>query len=556
MRKLPELNTNKRSVYLLRLILNGTAQAGVVIAMALLLREAFDALITSDATTDFQSLLPFLAGFSLIVIINASLRGLERVDAEKLGQDYIFEVRQQLFAHMSGLSPRALQKRSSGGTMLRFVGDLSALRQWISLGIARLAVASISTLGALFILFYINVMLAALVTGLLLMASIAILILGLKLENSSRNTRKHRSRLAANISEKISTMAVVQVFGQRKREQNLIKKQSNALRDSMVQRSRHIGQLRAVIEALIGFANAGVIILGAWEISQGHITPGTVVAAVMIVNMLASPLRDLGRAHEYWRGAKISREKIINFLNAHEPIKQQQSPHHLEVSRGEIEFRNVCAANIINNFSNHAKAGQRIALVGPNGAGKSTLLSLVTRLLDPQSGQIFIDGQDIATCSLRSLQASIGVVGPDLPLLRGSIERNLKYRLPNASKEQIKEVETFCGIEKLTHILPKGIRSRITEGGLNLSVGQRARVTLARALLGTPPILLLDEAEANLDSDAAKLIKQVLQTYHGTIIMVTHRQEYLKYMDQIWQLGQATNEYINVAADPTRVKAS
>ncbi len=547
---LPRLNSSKRKTYLIRLVLNGSAQAGFVIAMALLLREAFDELVTAGIARDFTSLLPFFGGFSLVVLCGAGLRWLERIDAEKLGQDYIFELRQQLFAHMSRLSPRALQKRSRGGTMLRFVGDLTAVRQWISLGIARLAVAMVTTIGTLVVLTYINVMLSALVAVLLLIASSAMLLLGLRLEQTSRTTRKHRTQLAANISEKISAMAVVQVFGQRQRERRLLKKQSNTLRDSMIQRASHIGQLRAVIEALVGFASTGVIILGAWAVSRGQATPGTIIAAMMIVSMLAPQLRDLGRVHEYWRGARVSREKIIQFLNTPSLIAQQPDVKDLKLSHGKIEFRNVSAVGVIKNFSHCANGGERIALVGPNGAGKSTLLSLVVRLLDPDSGQILIDGQDISACSLRSLRASIGMVSPDLPLLRGSLERNLKYRLPNAGKTQIQQAISFCGIDSLAATLPRGMRTRLTEGGLNLSVGQRARLTLARALLGKPPILLLDEAEANLDSSATQLIDQVLASYPGTILMVTHRPNYLKHMNQVWQLGSATDQFTSMNHNP------
>jgi len=208
--KLPGISQGHRRRYLIWLLLNGLAQAAMVIAMALLMRTAFDRLIAADTMADAGTTLRYLAVFSLIIIANAGLRWRERLDAERLGQDYVFELRQQLFGHLTRLSPRALQRRSQGGTMLRFVGDLTALRQWISLGIARLAVATVTTISTLFALAIIKPELAGLIAVLLFIAAAAMLVLGRALENAARNARRQRTRLAANVSEKISAVAVVQ----------------------------------------------------------------------------------------------------------------------------------------------------------------------------------------------------------------------------------------------------------------------------------------------------------------------------------------------------------
>ena len=535
--KLPGIAQGPRRRHLIWLVLNGLVQAAMVIGMVLLMRTAFDRLIAADSTANAATTLSYLAGFSLIIIANAGLRWRERLDAERLGQDYVFELRQQLFAHLTRLSPRALQRRSQGGTMLRFVGDLTALRQWISLGIARLAVATITTITTLLALAIIKPELASLIAALLLIARVATLILGRALENAARHARRQRTRLATNVSEKISAITVVQAFNQRQRERRHFRKQSLNLFNAMLQRASRIGQLRAVTEAVVGFASAGIILLGAWQISRGQATAGTVIAAMMVVSMLAPTLRDLGRVHEYWRGARVSREKVLQFLNARGRVWQRRGAPDLKVSSGVIEFQNIGVGASIQNFSQRAEAGQRIGLVGPNGAGKSTLLALVARQFDPDEGRILIDGQDIAKCSLRSLHANIGMAGPDLPLLRGSVERNLKYRLPQASKRQLEDIYSLCGIDELIASLPQGLRTRITDGGKNLSAGQCARISLARALLGAPSILLLDEADAHLDQEATSLIDHLLQNYQGTILMVSHRQPRLGQMDQVWQLN-------------------
>lgn len=551
--QLPELLQGSRLRYLTWLVLNGCAQAAIVITMALLIRNAFDQLIGSVGAASGNALPEYLGAFVLIVVANAALRWRERVDAEKLGQAYIFELRQQLFAHMIRLSPRSLQRRSQGATMLRFIGDMNALRQWISLGVARLAVAAVATGLTLLVLGVINPPIAVLIGILMLGAAGMMLVLGRALEHASRNARRERSRLSANIGEKIGALAVVQALGQRQRERRLLKKHCRQLRDAMLSRASLIGLLRAVTEIVVGLATTGIILLGAWQVSSGRATAGSVIAAMMVVGMLTPALRDLGRVHEYWRGARVAREKLLQFLNASGRIWQPRGAPTLKVSQGAIKFERIGVGDTIRDFSRRAEGGQRIALVGPNGSGKSTLLGLVARLQDPDEGRVLIDGRNVAMCSLESVRANIGMVGPDLPLLRGSIERNLKYRFPQASHQQLQEVIYLCGIDEMIADMPDGYRTRVHEGGRNLSVGQRARLALARALLGAPPILLLDEADANLDVESEGLIEHVLQNYRGTILMVSHRSPRLSQMDQVWHLGATETEIAaqNLAPLPT-----
>lgn len=534
--QLPELLQGPRLRHLAWLIVNGSAQAAIVIAMALMMQNAFDSLISTVSGPGDGALFNYLGGFALIVVCNAALRWRERVDAEKLGQAYIFDLRQQLFTHISRLSPRSLQRRSQGATMLRFIGDMNALRQWISLGVARLAVATVTTALTLLVLGILNPAIAILIAVLMLGAVATMLGLGRALEHASRDARRQRSRLSANINEKIGALAVVQALGQRQRERRLLRKQCHRLQHAMLHRASLIGQLRAVTETVVGLATTGIILLGAWQVSSGKATAGTVISAMMVVGMLAPALRDLGRVHEYWRGARVAREKILQFLQAEGRIWQPRGAPQLKVRQGAIKFERVSVGDSIHDFSRRAEGGQRIALVGPNGSGKSTLLGLVTRLQDPDQGRVLIDGQNVAMCGLDSLRANIGMVGPDLPLLRGSIERNLRYRYPQANHEQLQEVIQLCGIDQMVAGMDQGLRTRINEGGRNLSVGQRARLALARALLGAPPILLLDEADANLDAESEDIIQRVLQAYKGTVLMVSHRCPRLAKMDQVWHL--------------------
>lgn len=301
-------------------------------------------------------------------------------------------------------------------------------------------------------------------------------------------------------------------------------------------RARVRGCLRGVLDSAGAIATAAVLMLGAMQVVEGAATVGTVVAAMAIVGLLVPSLRDLGRVYEYWHGARVSREKIADFLDAHSPATNAADLPDLRAGRGRIEFERVNVAGALEDFTAIAPAGSVVALVGPNGSGKSTVLSLIARLMEPASGRILIDGLDIAHHNLSSVRDAVSMVSADLSLLRGKLDRNLRYRSPHALQEELNRVFALCGVDALLRELPEGGTTRIIEGGVNLSPGQRTRIALARAFLGSPAVLLLDEADTNLDPQAAKVLDRILDDFSGTVILVTHRLERLSAADVVWHL--------------------
>lgn len=521
-----------------RLVGNGLAQALAAVATTLLVRHTFDGwLNTHRQPADLPALGWVGTGLVMIVVLHAWLRARERADAERLGQEYVYQVRLAVFDRLGALAPRVLQRRRRGSLMLRFVGDLSALRQWVSLGLARLTVAGMTTGVALVALGWMNRILA-LAAGLILAGgAVAALALAKPLRAAVRESRRRQSALAANVNEKIAAMAAVQLCNQGQRERRHIARQGRRLRDAMVERARIGGWLRAITEATSGLAVATVVLLGALEVASGTTTPGTVVGAMTIVGLLLPALRDLGRVHEYWHGFQVASERIERFLELPNLVNERPNAPDLTVERGQLELRQVSVTGVFEDLNVVAPAGGVIAIVGPNGAGKSTLLALAARLLDPDQGEVRLDGRDFARHSLASVRRAVGMVSAELPLLKGSIARNLRYRWPEAPLEEVERVCALCGVDELLAELPEGAQTRLLEDGKNLSPGQRQRIALARALLGDPALLLLDEVEANLDTRAEAVVDRVLARHCGTVLMVTHRRDRLFRADEIWHVA-------------------
>lgn len=534
--KIPPILHGYRRILFIRLVSNGLLQAALAIGTAWLVREIFDGFLTAQQPVLDMRAVWLVAGLIMAAASIGWLRMAERIDAEKMGQHYAAEVRILLYDCLSFLTPRTLQKRSRGGVSLRFVGDMTSLRRWISMGLARMTVAGVSTVSALLLLGMINWQLTVTVTVSLAMGAWLTYLFGKRMRAAAKESRRRLSNLAANVNEKVTSIAVVQVFGQVDREREHIIRQGKYLQDSMVARARIAGQILGVTEFSAAMTSATTLLAGIFAVTTGTASVGAVIAAITIVGILLPPLRDLGRIQEYWHGASIARERIKEFLDSPSLVAQTTNAPDLTVRSGGLQFDSVSVTGGLNRLSGTIAPGKVVAVVGPNGAGKSTLLLLAARLIDPHEGKVFLDGQNLAEHSLNSVRQAVGMVGPDLPLLRGTIERNLRYRWRNAPDEEVARVRALCGIDEMLAPFPEGDRTRVAEGGLNLSVGQRQRIALARALLGNPPLLLLDEADANLDSQASKVIDRILASYQGTVLMVTHHVDHIMAADEVWYL--------------------
>jgi ABC-type multidrug transport system fused ATPase/permease subunit len=531
---IPSVLKGKRLRLFVRLVANGFGQALFTVSTVLLVKLAFDRLITKNPSEPLS--LMVWVGLGLVTIAGsmAWLRMMERIDAEKMGQDYTHRIRMTLFDHLSKLAPRAIQKRSRGAIVLRFVGDLNSLRKWVSLGLVRVTVATVTAFGALLVLSIVNWVLALGVAVVLAAGVLQTLTLGKRMRDAVKESRRRRSYLAANVNEKVSSMAVVQVFGQADREQKRLGKQSRRLKNAMIAQARQIGLMRAITQSTTTLACGVVLLLGVNQVASGRATPGTIVAAITIVGLLVPALRDLGRVYEYWQEAQVALQKIGQFLSTPSLVSEGRNAPDLKPGPGRLEFRNVKLSGSLYGISAIAEPGKVIALVGPNGAGKSTLLTLAARLIDPDKGRVLLDGQNIAKYSLASTRRAIGMMSPDLPLLRGTIDKNIRYRWPDAPEEEVERVKKLCEIDKVVSELSDGDGTRLTEGGENLSLGQRQRIALARSLLGNPALLLLDEADAHMDQSTGMLLDSILSEYRGTVLQVTHNADRLARADIVW----------------------
>ena len=515
-------------------LLIGCGQAGTAIAIVFLVRYAVDSLYAGSSPLSDQKLLWVMGGLATAAIVVALLRIVERIEAERLGQEYVARVRLRLFDRLAVLSTRVLQQRNRGSLMLRFVTDLTGIRQWVSRGLARLVVAFIASVGALAALAFISPKLGLVVLAFFGIAIGVTMSLGRPLRTRTREVRRKRSFISANVEELLSAFAVVQLFGQERRERRHLSRQNSRLVEAPMARERLEAVARVLPDAAVSMAIVAILLMTVHEARDGGASLGATVAAIAILHFLASLVRDLARSFVYWNNYQVARQKLRQFLRNPSFLAESQSPSDLDPASGQLTFEQVSVTGSLVEVTASVEPGMVVAITGPSGAGKSTLLSLAARLIDPDSGRVLLDGHDLRSLSLPSIRKAVGMVSPSLPLLRGSFKRNILYRLPKATPDDYAHISAYCELDQELDRLPDGDLTEVAEGGVNLSTGLRQRISLARALLGGPALILMDDPDAGLDPAGRAIIDRILSQPLATVLFVTHELRRIRSADVVW----------------------
>ncbi len=519
---------------ILQVVVIGLVQAVVIVASSLLVRAAIDTLAESGLRSGlfFKLVLILLA----VVLVGSVVRGLEWSVSESIGYWYMHRVRMVMYSHLERISGRYLLNISRGAVLLRFTGDLGMIRAWVSRGIARGIVAATSLVAGVALLFYFHQVLGLFAAGVFALAVGVSVFFGRFQRRALRRVRRRRANLTTNLTEQIHSISTVQSLGRLAGEYDRLQRQSSRLTRRLVRYAWTRGFLRVIATGTSSLAVLGVLVIGAFYFDAGQLTLGTVMASIYVARMMMRPVRQLGMANEHWQNGRVSRQKVLTFLR--QPYREAggvQLPA-LHVRKGRIEFRNVGLDGALSSINAEVQPRQIVAITGPNGAGKSSLLHVVARIVDPDEGDVVVDDQVLSTCSLRSCGRHISIMSNELPLLRGSLKRNLLYRWKGAPESELERVVDLCGVREIINQFPEGLSAKIKEDGGNLSAGYSARIALARAMVGNPRILLLDEPTLNLDEATKRIFHEALLHYGGTVLLATCDPDEAALADVVWEM--------------------
>jgi len=442
----------------------------------------------------------------------------------------IFDLRQQLNWHLQRLSLSFYSRQHTGRLVSRLISDINQASALVSGGAVNLLLDILSTVAIIVMLWRINAQLTWLSLILLPAYAMAFRTLNPRIRRASKDVQKHVAIMSGNIQEKLSGIAVIKSFCGERLEHEQFEADNEAYTQKVLQR-RNLNLTMKSISQTITLLSRGIpLVMGGYLALSGKVTPGNVLAFILLVNQVYGPLGRLSEINVQIQQAWGGLERVFDLLDITPEIRNQadaikQLPGDGRVVFDEVSFGYTPERPVLRDLSFELAPGVKMAVIGPSGAGKSTLASLVPRLYDVSQGRILIDGTDVRQIHLRTLRRMIGVVQQEPFLFSTSIKENILYGRREARMDEIVAAAQAANAHDFIEALPDKYDSLLGERGLNLSVGQRQRICLARTILKNPRVLILDEATSSLDSESENQVQAAMEELMKgrTSIIIAHR---------------------------------
>ena len=490
-----------------------------------------------------ERLLPLLAVAAVAALLQNGLNSLRLLLNNTFEQKVIFDLRSDLYSHIQLLPLRWFDNRATGDLMTRILEDVTSVERMLIDGIEQGTVAVLQIIIVLAGMFYLSPKLA--LVGL---APVPFLAGGALWYTLTAHRRYRLQRGAASsmnslLHDNLSGIRQIKSFVREREEHIRFNQASDALRRATLV----VMKVWAVYNpSMYLFGSLGVLLVvavGTQDILSKAIQLGDLGAFLLLSGFLYEPVGKLHQLNQLIQAGRAAGERVFEIID--EPAESQRGHKFGREVRGEIEFRDVSFSYgtelpALSNVSFHARPGETIALVGKTGAGKSTLINLLTRFYEFEEGEILIDGQSIQDLNIRELRQKIGMVTQESFLFNGTIRENLQIGKPGATDDELTEAAEAANARNFIELLQNGLSSVVGERGVKLSVGEKQRLSIARALLKDPPILILDEATASVDTATERLIQDALENlmFHRTSIVIAHRLSTIVHADKILVLDR------------------
>jgi ABC-type multidrug transport system fused ATPase/permease subunit len=456
-----------------------------------------------------------------------------------IGQRIVLELRRDLFEHLTSLSLRYFSQQKAGWIIARLTSDVDALSDVLNQGLTTLVVNTLTLVAAVGGLFLLDWRLGL----------VALLVLppGIVVTRWFQHTShvafgEVRTRIAAvtaQLAESVSGMAVVQAFNRERAFQQDFESLNEANRRANVYAQKLSSVFFPAIELLGVVATVAVLFAGAKLIDGGSLEIGTLIAAVGMLQLVFQPLQELSELYGQVQAATAAMNKISTVLDAEQDITDRPGARPVGRIDGHLELDRIVFAYgdepVIRGISIDVPEGGCLALVGESGGGKSTTAKLIARFYDPLEGAVRVDGTDLRELQLRTYRRQLGVVLQDPFLFSGTIADNIRFARPDATDEEVAAAAKAIGVDRVAARFEAGLGHVVREGGAGLSAGERQLISIARALLADPRILILDEATSNIDRPSEVLIEQAFDTLlrGRTSIIIAHRLATVRRADEI-----------------------
>jgi ATP-binding cassette subfamily B protein len=479
--------------------------------------------------------------FILTAIAARTLHWYAATYTGRTGQRMLYALRIRVFAHLQRLGLDYYDREMAGRIMTRMTSDITALNSLLQTGLIQAVVQIVTFVGTLAVLATMSPRLTLVV--LVVVPPLVGATLWYRGKSNAAYTRVRDGVASVNASfqESVSGIRVAQAFGREQQNMAEYRTVTGEYLDARLDSQRISSLYFPFVEFLSVAATALVLGAGARMADGGSISPGTLIAFALYITTVFAPIQQLSTVFDTYQQAKAAVDKLRDLLGTPSAIPEAADAVAPARLRGEVDFDAVTfgygggASDVLHGVTVHIPAGQRVALVGETGAGKSTIVKLLARFYDPTSGEIRVDGRRIRGFAISAYRQQLGYVPQEPFLFSGTIRDNLAYGRPDASEAEVRAAAEAVGAAEFIRALPGGYDEVVTERGRSLSSGQRQLIALARALLVDPPILLLDEATANLDlATEAQVTRAMSDASVGrTSICIAHRLQTAHACDRV-----------------------
>lgn len=490
---------------------------------------------------DFNAIGHVLTIALLLYLASAVMVWAEARLLNTIVQRTMFTLRARVEDKVHRLPLSYFDSRPRGEILSRVTNDIDNVQTSLTITVSQLLTSALTVVAVLAAMIWISPLLALITVLTVPLTLLATRVITKRSRQQFMAQWRNTGRLNAHIEETYSGFTVVKTFGHRALAEAKFRELNNDVYQASFGAQSLSGLVSPITTFIGNISYVGVAVVGGIQVATGQISLGSIQAFIQYVRQFNQPLTQIASMYNTMQSGMASAERVFEFLDADEemaeaasaPVRSTDATDRVEFER--VNFSYVPGKPVIEDLSFVAEPGSTVAIVGPTGAGKTTLVNLLMRFYEPESGRILLGGRDIATMSRAELRLRIGMVLQDTWLIGGTIYDNIAYGRPDATEAEVIEAARIARVDHFVHTLPNGYQTRLNENGVNISAGEKQLITIARALLRQPQLLILDEATSSVDSRTELLIAQATAELrrNRTSFIIAHRLSTIRDADLI-----------------------
>jgi ATP-binding cassette subfamily B protein len=429
---------------------------------------------------------------------------------------------------------------TQGEVLSRITNDVDTINQTLSQSLTQIITSVVTVIGVLIMMLSISWVMTLVALLILPFSMVVIALIVRQSQKYFKRQQDYLGHVNGHIEEMYGGHIVVKAFNGEEKSVEVFDGFNDTLYDSAWKSQFLSGMMMPIMMFINNVGYVAVAVLGGWLAIRNTISVGDIQAFIQYVRSFGQPIRQLANISNVLQQTAAAAERVFEFLDEEEEVVETATPVRLEAANGQVEFRSVSFGYdadkpVIHDFSAIAQPGQKIAIVGPTGAGKTTMVKLLMRFYDVNKGAILVDGHDIQDFTRRDLRKMFGMVLQDTWLYHGTVMENIRYGRPDATDEEVIDAATTARVDHFVRTLPEGYDMMINEEATNVSQGQKQLLTIARAVLADPEMLILDEATSSVDTRTEVLIQEAMdELMQGrTSFIIAHRLSTIRNADLI-----------------------